>query len=203
MSTDPITIWIQQLAREGGSQAAERLWETYYSRLVELARRKIGPGKRRVTDEEDVVLSAFDSFVRRAAAGKFPRLEGREDLWKLLVRITARKAFDHQSRERRQKRGGGQVRGDSAFRGPDEDDGRGGIDQVIGREPTPDFAAQVVEEYARLLGKLETEELRNLARMRLENYSVAEIAAALDSSVRTVRRRLAIVRERWEGELER
>lgn len=61
MSTDPITIWIQQLAREGGSQAAERLWETYYSRLVELARRKIGPGKRRVTDEEDVVLSAFDS----------------------------------------------------------------------------------------------------------------------------------------------
>ena len=36
-----------------------------------------GPGRRRMSDEEDVVLSAFNSFYRGAAAGRFPRLEDR------------------------------------------------------------------------------------------------------------------------------
>ena len=43
-------------------------------------------------DEEDVALSAFDSFCRGDGAGRFPRLDDRDDLWRLLLLLTARKA---------------------------------------------------------------------------------------------------------------
>ena len=46
---------------------------------------------RRAADEEDVALSAFDSFCRGAEQGRFPQLDGRDDLWHLLVVITVRK----------------------------------------------------------------------------------------------------------------
>jgi RNA polymerase sigma factor (sigma-70 family) len=199
MDNDPVTTWLRNLSTEGGEEAAQRLWERYFERLIRLARKKLGPGKRRMSDEEDVVLSAFHSFFRRAAAGRFPRLEDREDLWKILVRITVRKAFDHQKHEYRQKRGGGAVRGDSIFRSDGESEGCGGIEQVMGREPTPEFAAQVVEEYERLLGRLEDDTLREIAILRLESNSVAEIGQQLGCSLRTVKRRLAIIREQWEG----
>lgn len=153
-----------------------------------------------MSDEEDVVLSAFDSFCRGAAAGRFPRLEDRDDLWKLLVQITCRTAYDHQKHEHRQKRGGGAVRGNSAFSSHPETDGFGGIEQVMGHEPTPELAAQIAEEYDRLLGQLEDQALREIALLRLESYSVAEIGQRLGCSLRTVKRRLAIIRQRWEGE---
>ena len=170
----------------------QHLWEQYFARLIRLARKKLGPGRRRMSDEEDVVLSAFNSFYQRAVIGRFPRLEqDREDLWKILVKITARKAFDHQKHEHRQKRGGGAVRGNSVFRSDGQSESCGGIEQVMGREPTPDFAAQVVEEYEQLLGQLGDDSLREIATLRLENYSVAEVAQRLGCSLRTVKRRLA------------
>jgi hypothetical protein len=49
---------------------------------------------RRVADEEDVALSAFDSFCAGAERGRFPDLKDRDNLWALLVTITARKAAD-------------------------------------------------------------------------------------------------------------
>jgi hypothetical protein len=62
-----------------------------------------------VADEEDVALSAFDSFCRGAEKGRFPRLQDCDDLWQLLFMITTRKAADLVEHERRQKRGGGLV----------------------------------------------------------------------------------------------
>jgi len=66
--------------------------------LVGLARTKLHGSPRRVADEEDVALSAFDSFCRNAAQGRFPQLFDRDGLWKLLVLLTARKAA-HQRRD--------------------------------------------------------------------------------------------------------
>src|SRR5690349_5944237 len=86
-----ITGWLAQLA-EGDRPAAEQLWRRYFHRLVGLARRKLRDAPRRVADEEDVALSAFDSFCRGAEQGRFPDLADREGLWALLMTITARKA---------------------------------------------------------------------------------------------------------------
>ena len=65
-----ITFWIGQL-KTGDSQAAQKLWEGYYRRLVGLARLKLRGAPRRAADEEDVALCAFDSFYRRAECGQF------------------------------------------------------------------------------------------------------------------------------------
>ena len=91
MAEDEITQWLSGLAR-GEDEAVEAIWQRYFERLVRLARTKLAAGQRRMADEEDVALSAFQSFCRGAAEGRFPRLQDRHDLWRLLVTITARKA---------------------------------------------------------------------------------------------------------------
>src|SRR5262249_44003183 len=78
----------------------------YFRRLVGLARKKLRAAPRRAADEEDVALSAFDSFCRGAEQDRFPQLHDRLDLWQLLVLLTARKAVDLAQPERRQNRGG-------------------------------------------------------------------------------------------------
>jgi len=130
----------------GDDGAAERIWNRYSERLIGLARQRLGERHRRATDEEEVVLSAFNSFFRGVTAGRFPKLNDRHDRWRLLVTLTARKAVSHLRREYADKRGGGNVRGDSVFRGSDSPEGGAGIEQILGREPTPESAAQVADQ---------------------------------------------------------
>ena len=91
-SSGSITRWLGQL-KAGAADAVEPLWERYFRRLVGLARARLQGTPRRAADEEDVALSAFDSFCRGAEQGRFPQLLDRDNLWRLLVTITARKAF--------------------------------------------------------------------------------------------------------------
>src|SRR5437879_2535662 len=101
MSSSPsVTVWIGQV-KVGDRAAAQRLWERYCTRLVRLARASLPRGRRRLDDEEDVALSAMDSFLRAAERGRFPNLHGRDSLWALLVTITVRKAWKVARREGR------------------------------------------------------------------------------------------------------
>jgi hypothetical protein len=74
-----VTHWIG-LLKAGDQQAAQPLWERYFQQLVALARQRLRNMPRRATDEEDVALSAFDSFCRDACRGRFPQLGDRDDL---------------------------------------------------------------------------------------------------------------------------
>src|SRR3984893_18595241 len=91
MSDGSVTRWIGAL-QAGDHAAAQQLWERYFRRLVGLARKKLQGASRRAADEEDVALSAFNSFFRCAEQGRFPNLVDRDSLWRLLVVLTARKA---------------------------------------------------------------------------------------------------------------
>jgi DNA-directed RNA polymerase specialized sigma24 family protein len=193
-STGSVTTWVEQL-RAGNRDAAQQLWARYFPRLVGLARQKLQGLPRRAADEEDVALSAFASFCRGAARGRFPRLEDRDNLWALLLAITAGKAGDLRQRETRQKRGGGRVGGESVL---DDLLGAAGIGQVVGAEPTPELAAQVAEELQRLLARLPGEELRRVAVAKMEGYANAEIAAHLGCAEATVERRLKLIRSLWK-----
>ena len=74
------THWVHQL-KAGNRDAAQELWERYYRRLVELARRRLSTkAVNGVADEDDIALSAFASFYRAAEAGRFPQLADRNDL---------------------------------------------------------------------------------------------------------------------------
>ena len=196
MDTGADTRWLAQL-KAGRVVAAQHLWERYYRRLVVLARVRLASLPRRAADEEDVALSAFDSFCRGAEAGRFPRLADRDDLWQVLVLLTARKAADLRQHERRQKRGGGAVRGESAFQVPGAEE-EAGLDAVVGHEPTPAFACEVAEQCRRLLDGLADDKLRALALGKLEGYTNAELAERLGCAVATVERKLARIRGIWE-----
>jgi DNA-directed RNA polymerase specialized sigma24 family protein len=199
-STGSVTHWID-LLKGGDPAAVQQLWEAYFPRLVGLARKKLRESPRRAADEEDVALSAFDSFFDGAARGRFPRLADREDLWHVLVTITARKALQLLRHEQRQKRGGGAVRGESAFHdGAGAGSEEAGLEQVLGSEPTPEFAAQVAEEYQQLLARLGDADLCKVAVWKMEGYSNKEIAGRLVCVPRTVERKLRLIRTLWGQE---
>ena len=191
-----VTQWISQLGH-GDQQAAEAIWQEYFGRLVRYARRKLDGVQRRSADEEDVALSAMYSFCRGMEAGRFEKVDDREDLWKLLVTITARKACAQRRHDMAAKRGSGRVHGESFFGNPDQSQ-QLSIGDVLGSEPTPEFSSMVVDDCHQLLDELGDETLRQVALLTLEGYRVAEIAEKLDCVPRTVERKLARIREKWE-----
>ena len=122
-SADSVTDWIARI-KQGDPAAAQQLWQRYVEQLIALARHRLSglPGK--MADEHDAVQSAFCSFFRRAEAGQFPLLNDRQDLWQLLVVMSARKAQNLVRREFRQNRGNGG--GGRSFGGGNRGGNRGG-----------------------------------------------------------------------------
>jgi DNA-directed RNA polymerase specialized sigma24 family protein len=183
--------------KDGENQVIQRLWDRYFDRLVRLAASRMPRDRRRELDEEDVALSAFQSFCDRAARGQFPRLDDRNDLWRVLATLTTRKLFDTLRRQSRQKRGGGRVLGESAVDAQGDAEGEG-LARVLGREPTPADAAALADDCERLFARLDDPVLKTIALRKLEGFSSEEIAAELKVSVRTVDRKLGLVRALWE-----
>jgi DNA-directed RNA polymerase specialized sigma24 family protein len=196
MSSSPsVTAWIGRL-KTGDRAAAQKLWERYCARLVRLARAKLPASRRRAADEEDVALSAMNSFLHAAERGRFPNLHGRDSLWALLVTITVRKAWKLARREGRNR-----VLGESALEAHDaESQGPRGWEQILGREPTPEFACQMAERCRSLLDRL-SPELRLVALWKMEGFTNAEIAERLGRVVGTVERKLRVIRTIWQKEI--
>jgi DNA-directed RNA polymerase specialized sigma24 family protein len=166
--------------------------------LINVANRRLGNAERRVADEEDIALSVFASLCLGVQEGRFDRLGDRDDLWKLLVAITSMKSVDQIRRQTAQKRGGGQVRGDSVLmRVPAGTNFAGGFDKVISTDPTPEFIVAMQEQTELLFASLRNEVLRRIATLRLEGHSNPEIAKLLGISVRSVERKLKLIRNTW------
>jgi len=195
--SDDVTRWISQLA-DGSDDAAQAIWESYFSKLVGFARRKLQDAPRRTFDEEDVAISAMFSFYRGLEAGRFERVEGRDDLWKLLVTITARKIYAQRRSAMTEKRGGGKVRGESIFRQSDSsDEFERGIGEVLGDDPSPELANMLVENTQQYIDCLDDDSLQDIARLKLEGWTNDEIAKKQNCVRRTIERRLERIREKW------
>jgi RNA polymerase sigma factor (sigma-70 family) len=159
--------------------AVKALWERYFDQLVRLARDKLGNASFGASECEDVALSAIKSFCIRAAGGRFPRLDDRYDLWRILVTIASRKAaglFRH--------------------RHPSHLDDEL-LDRVVGKEPSPELAASVAEELGRLLAALPNDSYRKIASMKLEGLTNEEIAARLGCTTKNVEYKLRNIRAKW------
>jgi RNA polymerase sigma factor (sigma-70 family) len=173
--------------------------ERYFPRLLGLARKKLRGVRLAAADEEDVAQSAFHSFCQGAAAGRFARLEDRDNLWALLVVIVSRKAIDLRQKQNRQKRGGGKVGGESVLDDVlGEEGGAAGILQVPGAGPTPEQELAEAEEVERLLALLPNDQTRRVAVASMEGLTNAEVAAELDIAPATVERRLKVIRSLWK-----
>lgn len=204
MNSDPIkqsiSIWIEDL-RAGDNRAAHEIWDRYFDRLVRHANRRLGNASRRFADEEDVAVSVFESLCEGAAEGRFKKLSNRDDLWKLLVAMTRMKAVDQIRRQTAKKRGGTELRGESIVDGPTNDQTPAGFDQFLGEDPSPEFLVAMDEQYQVLMNALPDESQRQVAKLRMDGFANEEISKSLDISVRSVERKLRIIRDTWEHEL--
>ena len=192
-SSPEITVWIQAM-EAGDEQATTRLFEHCFPRLLQYARKRLPERFRRALDEEDVALSAFKSFHAAARRGALGDVKDRESLWRLLACITARKGDGYVRHELRQKRGGGDVRGESVFAASGNESA--GIDNVA-KEMTPQGIAEFQSHCCELLGQLGDPNLEVVALLRLEGYSVDEIAERTQTPKRSVERRLSLIRRIW------
>ncbi|QEG40877.1 ECF-type sigma factor [Roseimaritima ulvae] len=193
---DAVSHWIEQI-KVGDSVAAGQLWQCYFDRLVRAVRQRLRGYNRAVSDEEDVVLSVFDSLFDAARDGRFSLLTDRDDLWHLLLRMSARKVIDKRRRESRQRRGGG-----VPIHSLDADASNADrVAEVIGKEPSPEMALMMQESVEQFFSQLGVGHLRDLAGAKLEGYTNAELAERFECSERTIERRLHLIREKFQQEM--
>jgi DNA-directed RNA polymerase specialized sigma24 family protein len=167
--------------------AAQQLWEHAFSKLIRIARGMLRNVPRGAADEEDIALSAFQSLCDGAARGRFPNLDCRDSLWRVLYTITLRKVMAQKARETAGKR--------NARRIVSAD-----IEAVVDHEPNPEFAVLFVDELRFLFSILRDDGLRQVARLVLDGLNSQEIAEQLNCHVRTIERKRALIRRAWERE---
>lgn len=189
-----VTNLVQQM-EAGDDAAAAQVWSRYCVELASLARRRLSSRTKRIIDEEDVALATFNGLLTALRNGSI-EIEDRNDLRKVLKTIMARKAQDAERFVRRQKRGGGNVRGESVLETAEDKPART-FDQVEGAEESPSEVAMVAEQFEELLEILNDDTLRETALLKLEGYSTAEIAKRQGCVRRTVERKIERIRAIW------
>ncbi len=195
-----MTIWLNQL-KQGDQSAAKKLWDRYGPELIRLARRQYHSCTTAVFDEEDLIQCVFASLWQTATSGGLAGVQGREDLWWLLLAITRRKAITRKVYNSRQKRGG-DAASPRVWSVSPEDSSRPETLINDPDQPPPDLILVLEEEQQRLLALLRDDTLRSIAVWKLEGYTHEEIATRLTVTARTVVRKVNLIRERWAKELD-
>ena len=161
-SKGSVTHWLDGL-KAGESVAAQELWNRYFAQLVALAQSRL----RRISQEasgEDVALGALKSVMLGVQADRYPDLADRTSLWPLLVTITARKSIDEMRRQLAEKRSAAATKR------------LGDLRAVVGQEPSPEFAVEVVDEMEQLVLRFDDPKLRTIAQRKLEGCTNEEIS---------------------------
>lgn len=167
-------------AFKAGSEAAAReLFDRYCEKLMRLARRRIGQRMATRVDPEDVIQSAFRTFFVHVRNDDFT-FQHENDLFKLLVRLTVNKALRQIAHHRAAKRDPGRETG----QGTEATDV---LRNLTAHDPSPEVEVAVIDEFERFLEKLPDFD-RRVLEMRVQGHSSAEIAEALGTYERKIRR---------------
>jgi hypothetical protein len=194
-----VTNWLKRL-RAGDAEIPDLIWQRYFVALKAVAKRQLSHRRRVPDDEEDIALSVLDTLIRRTANGRFPDLHDRHDLWCLLLAITQKKIAASARKENRLKRGGAEFDAalgyrDSVIRTSMP------IEFLLDTSPTPDYWAAINDQNRHLMNLLRDEQLRQIARAVLGGDTGEEIAVRFDVSLRTIRRKIKLIRSTWAAAL--
>jgi len=176
---------------------AQEVWDQFFPQLAQFARKKLGTLPRRDVDEEDVAISAINSFFCGVEANRF-KFEERDDLWKILATIAVRKAIAHKRKYFSQKRGNGKTRGESVFE-YENDEIKTGLDQIADVGRMPEIPDRVFDSCEELLSSLKNEMLRQTALLRMQGFSNEEISKKLDCSIARTKQRLTRIKQQWQS----
>ncbi len=174
--------------RAGNEEAATILFRWHLDKLIALVRSRLSQKLNSRMDPEDILQSAYRSFFGGLVDGKF-KVERSDELWSLLAAITLHKLYRQVARHTAKKR---TVQRERPIH---QDDSLLGVEpELVAELPTPAQAAAVVEELEHVMDRLDTLE-QTMLQLRLEGYTVEEIAAKVDRSERTVRRLLEKIKD--------
>ena len=192
-SLGSVSLLFQSL-QKGDSKSATEIFARYFPRLLKLAQRVL-VARSLPVEAEDTIQDTFLQFFNSVQLGSYDQSLRRDDLWRILSVITVQKARKQLGREATAKRGGGRVKPESQI--VSSDSGAFRLDSQLGSLSTAEYDL-IVTEMLEQLG----DELREVAILRLAGYTNSEIKVLLDSSLRSIERRVQIVRATWKEYLD-
>lgn len=175
------SVWLNGVVELQDGYEADAV-ARFSSRLIALARSRMPERLKGRVDPEDIVQSVFRSFFIGNQAGEFVFQES-SDVWRLLAAITYRKVQQSIRHHHRQRRDVSRETSEGVSPGLDSDDAATASSLAI------------MDELIERLTQLIPERHRAIFTLRLENYSVEEIADRIGVSTRTVERALAMIRQ--------
>jgi RNA polymerase sigma factor (sigma-70 family) len=173
-------------ARQRDPEAVGQLCQQYEPKLRVVARVLLGPAMRPVLDSMDLVQSVHRSLLIGIREEKFD-VSTPENLIALALTLLRRKVARHWRRMQRQQR--------LALGGSSIDLLPTVLAELTTREADPAETAQYHDQVAHLCSQLDSTERQVLA-LRLDGYTIAEIAQQLGLNHTTLRVRLIRLRER-------
>ena len=182
--TGSVTTWLFKL-NSGDESVIYLLWKRYWQRLVELAKTDLAMFKNKATDdEEDIAQKVFTDIWQRIRSEDKRKPRNRAELWNLMIVITYRKVVDNQRGMRAKKRGGGEP-----------------LHPLLTPDVPPDWAVLLNDDLDHL-AELKGDMAKKIVELLMAGFDQMEIAEKLDSSPRTIQRRLALIREVWKKHIE-
>lgn len=178
------------LAQDGNVNAVNQLVGRFFEKIsLQASQRLANAGMQgKAVGADDIAQSVLFDVMERIKEGQYPDLRDRNGLWALLLRVTHSRIIDQVRRENRQKRGGGKVQGE-AHCASDHDSTRRSLDDFAAIEPSPETVDGLCTLLEELVDRLDPD-VRQTILLRLQAYSLKEIAEQCGCSVSTVELRI-------------
>lgn len=185
---------LMQRVQSGDAVAEQRLWNEFFEKLLRyvetrVRRRGVPTG---LLDEEAITASVLESVFKCAKQGRLQSVQDWGELSRLLLAMTNRKFVDHWRRATAQK----------AL--PDEPIGvLSPEEQGLPEEKLATSSMAYEEQLSRLMALLPDDLHRQIAVLKLAEYTLSEISDEVRRAVPTVNRKWRYIRRIWADELER
>jgi RNA polymerase sigma factor (sigma-70 family) len=183
--TDDVSARLLARWRGGDEGAAEALFRRYAQRLIALVRVHLSEKLARRLDPEDVVQSVYQSFFAGAREGRYA-LGQSGDLWRLLVVMTRHKLGHQLEYHSADKRDLSREEPEVCWEELDA--------AVLATDPSPAEAMALADQLEQIMRAFDPLP-RQMLQLRLQGYTLDEIADQTRRSLRTVRRVLDRVKE--------
>jgi RNA polymerase sigma factor (sigma-70 family) len=179
-----VSVWLGRLP-DGDHDALEKLLNRYREQVVQYAGYRLRQLGVRLKDAEDIAQEVFLGLYRRIESGQMRDLQDRSDLWLRLRRLVG----DRVKEAKRKKL----AFTESALNPNAKDDDTPAIYHL----PDSDMEECVlIVEHSLLKRHLaeQHQDLPEIARLRMQGYSVQEIADRMGNSKKTTENRLKWIR---------
>ena len=195
MNPDPgsISQWVLRL-KSGNPTATQAIWDRFYPKLVEAANKRLIKNPDPATSGEDIAQSSFRNVCLGVLEGKYPQLENRDDLWKLLLVSMINRVRSHYRSINAQKRA---VSLEESIDSID--------DELLVQFKSPAAQSELDDLIDFLLNKLDQEDpsgqLRQIAVLYLNEHSASDIAKIIHRRQTNILHKVQLIRALWEESL--